>query len=351
MAEIGDLLSTNSIRTIFKLLAENTESVALSAVGIILLVPALLLAYKAVTSNADEMKGWLKTALFICLIGGIIFSLAGPALTLLGLSRDRATRFAGDVITSTQGMENLRNNTEIKWLARLIPYDPATQPELAINRLTHLGRPTQRFTFVADYAELRGYKVRNAVFKVGGSMTSAPHVSAIIIPLKGRQLYPANARGLLQVICAIDESRDPMVQNYQPLNVDHELNPNERHDLRQLDIATWSWSGYSQHYKHYCELAQRFRCNEQYTARSLIGDVSRDWHPIGASLQISGVHKPCEDPNAPCQVQNWDQILGLAQQFGARAFLIENLELSKISGRIMIDFHDPENQVIPDIGI
>ena len=36
--------------------------------------------------------------------------------------------------------------------------------------------------------------------------------------------------------------------------------------------------------------------------------------------------------------------------FGSRAFLIRNLEINNIPGRIMIDFDKPDQQVIPDIG-
>jgi hypothetical protein len=70
---------------------------------------------------------------------------------------------------------------------------------LSIGHLTRLGKLPQRFTFVADYEELEGYSVNEAVRKLGGQIADSNHVSAIVFPRKS-EIYPANARGLLQVI-------------------------------------------------------------------------------------------------------------------------------------------------------
>ena len=359
MAEFKDLLTTESIKIVFNLIAENSESVTLSVVGIILILTTIVLAYKAVTSNVNEIKGWLKATLFICLIGGIFFSFAGPALTVLGLSRDREKGFVKELITPEMGLSRLHDNAEVQWLIRLIPYNPTTEPKRALNRLTHLGRPGQRYTFVADYTELRGNNAEEAVFKLGGSMQmreergDSIHVSAIIFPRRGRRIYPANARGLLQVIHIIDASRDLNSESYLPFNIESELNRRELADLKNTsDRGAWSWPTYKEYYKTYCELAQNFRCSGQpYTAKSLIGELSRDWHPIGLSQRLSSDKDLCRVPNAPCEISSWEQTSGLRDSFGARVFLIENLELTSINGRIMIHFHDPKHQKIPDIGI
>ena len=52
-----------------------------------------------------------------------------------------------------------------------------------------------------------------------------------------------------------------------------------------------------------------------------------------------------------CELMDWKNIKEkYRDDFGARVFLIRNLEISNIPGRIMIDFDRPADQVIPDIG-
>jgi len=53
-----------------------------------------------------------------------------------------------------------------------------------------------------------------------------------------------------------------------------------------------------------------------------------------------------------CAFSNWKTVkANFYSKFGARAFLIRNLEIDRIPGRILIDFENPDKQVIPDIGL
>jgi hypothetical protein len=331
-----------ALQSLFGLLAESDLSLWLFLSGLLLIVVALVAIWKAAPRGVT----------FLLIGFGIIFLVAGPAVSLLELAREQPQEAGRATIPAKQVMQRLRVNAEVRWLARLIPFDPSKHPELSIDRITHLGRSDQRFTFVADYAELRGYRVIDAVAKVGGSLRNAERVSAILFPLDGRQLYPANARGLLQVVEAIDRTRGESDQSYQAFGVEDRLNKEERDDLKVLDERnSWAFSRYGQKFGHYCRLAQEFRCDEKFSARALIGDLSRDWHPLGLSQQKLPASDPCRnDPEKQCEIHSWEDTHKLAPSVGARAFLIENLELSTLAGRMLIDFSAPDQQRIPDLG-
>jgi hypothetical protein len=354
MAEINDLFSVDNLSKLYDVVRENPSSVTLSVVGLVSFLIAILFAYKAVKSKPEDMKGWMSAVLFMSLGAGIIFSLAGPAISLIGLSRDRLRGFEPAKVPAKTVLANLEANTRVDWLIRLIPYSPTKEPELSLNRLTHLGRPSQRYTFLADYAEVRGYTAKEAVLKVGGSIRDqTTKVSAIMFPLT-RQLYPANARGLLQVVGKIDATQDPNIQNYRSFDLGSKLNPTEKADLEATrDIASWSWKSLSKYYAHYCELAQEFRCQGAFTAKTLIGDLSRDWHPLGFARGLAPDESPCAPSQTTdqCNFSSWQDTSRLRTIIGARVFLMENMELSAIGGRILIDFDRPDVQVIPDLGV
>lgn len=61
---------------------------------------------------------------------------------------------------------------------------------------------------------------------------------------------------------------------------------------------------------------------------------------------------PCAKPvKAYCEFDDWKKMASLDKKdFGARVFLIRNLEIAKIPGRILLDFDKPSEQLIPDIG-
>lgn len=90
-----------------------------------------------------------------------------------------------------------------------------------------------------------------------------------------------------------------------------------------------------------------------YSALDLVGSLNRDWHPLGFSQKIRPSNDSCDVPFASyCAFSDWKAVRsGFYNKFGARAFLIRNLEIDRIPGRILIDFENPEKQVIPDIGL
>jgi hypothetical protein len=105
----------------------------------------------------------------------------------------------------------------------------------------------QKFTLVANYQELRGYNVMDAVRMVGGQIRGFEHVEAIIFPLDQilHDLYPANARGVLQVVQRLEDDSDP-----DGVKIDHKsivhgtLSEQESADLTQRNIGTWAWDSY-----------------------------------------------------------------------------------------------------------
>jgi hypothetical protein len=119
--------------------------------------------------------------------------MAGPGLTILESQHKIPT------ISRDDAFNRLKTNERIKWLIRLIDYDPATQGNLEIGEFPRIGPKEQRFSFVGNYEELRGYHVSDAVRMTGEIMGPRKHVSAVIFELVGN-VYPANARGLLQAI-------------------------------------------------------------------------------------------------------------------------------------------------------
>src|SRR5580700_7244872 len=120
------------IPRIFGLVTASSSSALLSVVGLILLIIAGVLAYVAVKSKPEEMSGSLKSILFVSLIGGMIFSAAGPSVALLKAVSIPKMSFE-------QEIKNLEENGEVDYVVRLIAYNPTLEPGLAIDRLTNLG--------------------------------------------------------------------------------------------------------------------------------------------------------------------------------------------------------------------
>jgi hypothetical protein len=344
---------TDSLQTVFGLIRENTVSTLVSVIGLSLLALGVYLSYQSVKKKPEEVTPWFKWILFGSLGMGILISLAGATLAVLDLSKDRLRSFSSVQVKSDAVLRNLQNNSEVTWLIRLIPFDPNTKPELSIARLTHLGRSDQTYTFVADYAELRGYSAYDAIHRVGSTMRDATHVSAIIFPIREHHVhvYPANARGILQVIREIESSHQTS-SSYTKFDLETSLGEGQKDDLKDTDsLPSWEWKSYSHYYKDYCELAQRFRCGE-YSAKSLMGNLSPDWHPLGFAQDSLHPPDPCKTREAVCEVSDWDKdVMPLAPHVGARVFLIENFEIDTLEGRILIDFDDPKSEVIPDLGL
>ncbi|HXH47146.1 MAG TPA: hypothetical protein VNK51_25315 [Bradyrhizobium sp.] len=334
----------DSLSTVFKLVTESTSSTFLSAVGLILLVVAVGFAYKAVKSEPEEFPRSMKIVLFFSLIGGMTFSAAGPSMALLNA-------VAIPRMSPDEAFKNLQENAEVKRVIRLIAYDPAEEPGLALDRLTKLGPSDQLYSFVASYDELVGYKVADALAKVGQSKKNIKRVSAIIFPLN-TSLFPANSRGLLQVVKEIEGRRDIQTQlSKKLLDGTNALNSEELRDLAITSIPSYKLESFLSKYPHYCALTYEFACKPStYSAHAFVGSISHDWHPLGFSQNPR--EDRCNLPSAKyCEHTDWDAASReYRTKFGARAFLIRNLEINKIPGRVMIDFDRPYDQVIPNIG-
>jgi hypothetical protein len=163
---------------------------------------------------------------------------------------------------------------------------------------------------------LKGYTVAEAVRRLtGGSLGQDMRVSAIIFHLNKKKvrLFPANARGLLQVVKYLEDDKS------------------------------------ERFYPEYCELSHRFRCGD-YDALSLISAIKFDWHPIGIST--SNRSNICRPNAVYCDAQDWETLKEETwSTFGSRIFLIENLDLHDLKDRYLIEFGEPYVQVIPEIGL
>jgi hypothetical protein len=329
---------------VMSLVTGTTSAALFSAIGLLLILLAAALAIWAVAK--PPIQRWQKWLLFIALIFGITFSIVGPSLALFNIAENAIPRISKD-----KAIERLADNGRTGWLIRVISFNPASQRHLAIDQLKTLGPEQQKFTFVAPYDELRGISVEKAVRRTGGTFNRGMHVSAIIFPLVQIQeddiLYPANARGLLQVVRSVEEG---LAGGTFLLKGTRELTPQDDADLKVKNIWSWRFSQYRDRYKRYCQLAHRFRCNTAYTARSYIGGLNHDWHPLGLSQEVD--KDPCL-PAAPdlCASDDWETLKKTAYDgFGARVFLFGNREVTRLPGRLMIDFTNGSD-VIPDIGL
>src|SRR5271169_3719291 len=120
------------------------------------------MAYIAVKSKPEELSTFVKVALFLCLIGGILFSAAGPGLALFYVSQNPIRTKTVD-----QTFDDLISNARVNYVVRLISYDPIANPELGIDRLQRLGPQRQLYSFVANYNELVGHTVKEALEAIG----------------------------------------------------------------------------------------------------------------------------------------------------------------------------------------
>src|SRR5262249_14012437 len=152
-------------------------------------------------------------------------------------------------------------------------------------------------------------------------------VSAVIFPLR-IPLYPANARGLLQVIQEVETRREIQARlKKKLLSGTDALNEREMRALAATDIPSYRLLNFTDNYRRYCELAREFHCVEGYSAQAYVGALSKDWHPLGFS-QKKLPDDRCKEPISEyCVFNDWKTAKDrYADHFGSRAFLIRNLE-------------------------
>ncbi|VIO80839.1 hypothetical protein [Bradyrhizobium ivorense] len=333
--------------TLFSLVGASSVTVLLSVIGLMLLFLTAVLAFVAISSKPQELSPWLRAFTFLSLFGGMVFSAAGPSLALLNFADKSVTK-----ISAERSFSNLANATRVDYVIKLIPYDPKEEPNLAIDRLTYLEPSDQLYSFVASYDDLVGYSVTDALEKVGKSYNSSNSVSAIIFPVRA-SLFPANARGLLQVIQNVEARQELQVQLTKKLLVGtNAITRGEQNDLTSTSIPSYRVENFRDKYEHYCELAREFQCTTTYSARAFIGALDKGWHPLGFVEKLSAPGRCALPAEKYCEFTDWKKAWQEYRgDYGARTFLIRNLSIAHIPGRIMIDFDQPSSQVIPDIGI
>ncbi|KAF0096859.1 MAG: hypothetical protein FD144_5598 [Rhodospirillaceae bacterium] len=290
-------------------------------------------------------KRLLRSALFASLAAGAIL-----AAVAVGLAPPRSTPSSFERMSAAQAWSDLESNRPVGHLIRLIAYDPQTEPWLAIDRLERLGPPDQLYSFVASYEEMAGYTAKQALEKNGLSLREGQHVSAVIFPQR-TELYPANARGLLQIIRAVEQEKGAAIDE-RLLDGANALTAAEAEGLQATGSASYRVSDFRDLYPRYCELARRFNCGPApYPASRFIGSLYHDWHPLGFS-QIEPARDPCTLPAEQyCAFADWATARAeFLPKFGSRAFFTRNLEIATIPGRILIDFDRPDRQIIPYIG-
>lgn len=328
--------------TLFNAVSGSKVGSLVSFVGLLCFLMALAATFKALKTDAQDVQPWLKWLLFVSLFAAIVFSAGGPSVALLGNTHAEA-------LSRAQIIDNGRMNKRVSWLVRFVVFDPQQHPEFGAGSLASLGRGSEKFVFVADYSELLGHTAAQAVRMVGGSVAGHEHVTAIIFPKSREDLYPANAKGVLQVIRYVQ--RNNAIEPERTFDTDKSLRRQDFTDLADTKpLSIYSWDKYAASFPTYCRIVQMFRCSQaNYAARSLIGELGGDWHPLGFSRLHA--HDKCEPTSwGACETAVWDQAAQqLSQDVGARVFLIANKLVNEIPGRIMVDFDDAEKQFIPDL--
>ena len=71
-----------AVAQVLQLVVGSSAATSLTVVGIILLLLTAVMAYIGLDSKPDETSKSLKVALYLCLVGGILFSAAGPSWAL-----------------------------------------------------------------------------------------------------------------------------------------------------------------------------------------------------------------------------------------------------------------------------
>ena len=340
MASIGDAL--NDLKLALSIVNDSTYPTLFTTLGLFLIALSAYCSYVTLRQDASATRAWQKVLLFSSLGCGLLLVGTGGASALLHLFDNPIKR-----VSAETAINNLGENKKIEWLIRLIPYKPDTEGLLSIAELRALGPVSLKHVFVAPYEELRGYKVADAIGMVGGTLRPDEHVTGIIFRVA--QIYPANARGLLQIVQKLERSVTPA--DSKRLIDQNTFNADEQRNLSDDDaIVSWSWDSYRTYYPHFCKVAQEFRCDKNYASRQFMSALNDDWHPLGFA-RMKKAHA-CENRDAVCGYkQDWPEISkGISSDFGSRVFLMNNLEIKDLGSRYLIDFDRPELQVIPDIG-
>ncbi len=245
-----------------------------------------------------------------------------------------------------QIFESLKYNKRVTWVVRLIPYCKSTEQFLTIQRLNMLGPENQEYVFVADYDELKNLTISDAVYRLGLSLANKDSVSAIIFPLGNRELFPASARGVLQVIMKID-AENTGITGYIPFNLNALPDSEAQRQLQDQRRVSWSWTEYSQYYDSFRN-AVKFAIDNKISALQKIGTIGPDWHATGYSQILDTQGSNGRNNIFHLTTNNKEDIK--MPNFGARAFLIRNMVIKDIGDVALIQFSNPDQERIPDFG-
>lgn len=92
------------VSKLFQLVISTPLPATFSGVGLLLLLLALGMGYKAIKAKPQETPTWLPWALFGSLFFGVVFSAAGPSIALLRFSEDVIAKIGPD-----KAFENLKS--------------------------------------------------------------------------------------------------------------------------------------------------------------------------------------------------------------------------------------------------
>lgn len=302
----------------------------------------------------------LLILLLVALVAGMWFFSTRMTIDRRNIDRPTsAVEQSQPPMTPQQAFERLQLNTPVDRAVRLIVYDPATQPQLAIGRLETLGPPRQEFVFVADYRELRGHTVAKAINMVGQQCPAGSRVSAIIFPVQRSEIVPAGARGMLQTIQDLDRRHEGGQAadgvSYRPAELSRYLSPEAIAALNDRSQQAGAWKNYRRHFESYRSAVERLLQvdpADRISAFEYIGSIDSDWSPLGYA-QFRGR----SDPPTPTQYLTLGEADGepagenriAVPDFGARVFLTPNRKLTELQGQWLIDFDRPDRQRLPEV--
>ncbi|MGP8217004.1 MAG: hypothetical protein ACLQQ4_15660 [Bacteroidia bacterium] len=269
---------------------------------------------------------------------GILFLILSQASNLIYSFSDRQ-------MLPKSVFNRLKVNERVKWLIRIIPYgDEVKDRKLTLDSIKQLGKPADAYVFVADYEELRNYKVEEAVRKIG--LIPQKYATIIMFPLEDNRgdndenhLFPANVRGVIQVINRINNKYKNDTSYKFPFN--YSFTSEESDNLKDTNIESWDWDNYKQYYSKFYDAVKFFNDPiNKFSAREHMGRIDKDWNPLGVS---------CMGKNVDVKYKNIFKLDTISiTNLGARVFFFPNLEIKNIKGKIMMEV-DKESR-IPDIG-
>jgi hypothetical protein len=247
----------------------------------------------------------------------------------------------GRPLSAEAAFENLKTNAPAAWLVRMTTYDP-NEPALRIDATSALGAASEDFTFVADWSELQGYTVSEAVRKMGGDLPPGYHVSAVVFPIAHHTIFPASVRGMLQVVQQIDMRRSAE-PGYRAAPLDVLLTGAERKNLAAVGLESWAWNNYRDHFTGFAQALAALRARGA-SAIAHVGDFGNAWCEPGCARIVKP--QSADEENKMSLDLPGGKTFAI-ENFGVRVFLVRNQPIERLAGHVLLDFDDPANQRVP----